>query len=61
MHGGGFLNRNSNGNYRIQLHVYSKLYPWSLSENNDCRGYTFDNFKAEQLNLYYFEKEKKEY
>ena len=32
MHGGGFLNRNSNGNYRIQLHVYSKLYPWSISE-----------------------------
>ena len=58
MHGGGFLNRNSNGNYRIQLHVYSKLYPWSLSENNYCRGYTFDNVKAEQLNLYNFEKEK---
>ena len=58
IHGGGFLNRESNGNYRIQLHVYSKSYPGSLTKNNFCHGYTINNVTAEHLNLYYFEKEK---
>ena len=49
IHGGGFLNRESNGNYRIQLHVYSKVYSRPLDKNNFCHDYTFKNVIAEQL------------
>ena len=56
---GGFLNRNSNENYRIQLHVYSKFHSGTNTNNHFYNGYNYNNVTADQLNLYNFDEETK--
>ena len=55
IHGGGFKNLHSIGNFRIQLHIYNE-YPYnSMVKNVYCNNYTFSHVTAKQLDLYRFE------
>jgi len=55
IHGGGFKNLHSKGNFRIQLHIYNE-YPYdSMTKNVYCKNYTFSHVTVKQLELYRFE------
>ena len=54
IHGGGFLNSNSLGNARIQLHVYKQNYHEALINNRFFKNYDFNNVTDNQLRLYNF-------
>ena len=55
IHGGGFKNLNSIGNYRIQLHIYDEYPLYSITKNVYYKHYSFSNVTDKQLDLYRFE------
>ena len=55
IHGGGFKNLHSIGNYRIQLHIYDE-YPYNaMTKNVYFKHYSFSNVTDKQLDIYIFE------
>ena len=49
IHGSGFKNLNSIGNYRIQIHIYDKYPHFSFTKNVYYKYYTFSNATKSSL------------
>ena len=58
IHGGGFINLNSNENFRIQLHVYGSFSHHTYITNVYYNKHKYSNVTKKQLELYNFEIEK---
>ena len=56
IHGSGFKNLHSIGNYRIQLHIYDEYPNNDMTKNVYYKHYIFRTVTDKQLHLYRFKK-----